>query len=355
MLKALSRLNANTNKQDEPEAATETKQNDSAAKKDDKSIAKKEKKKKEKEPVDETERNKRTAFVGNLSVDVLKNPQMDRQFKKLFKKFGSIESVRYRSIAFAELKPKKISYLQKKLHDARDSLNAYVVFKTEADALAAASLNGTVFLEKHLRVDVAGNKAEVSRKKAVFIGNLPFDINDEDVWRHFGEAGQVTNVRLIRDSTTNIGKGFGYVQFQERKMVLPALKLDGSTLAGREIRVTKCQDKDADTLPVLLAAARRSATSKRFKGKGKVISKVTSKMTSKATSKAMSKVTSKATSKAMSKAASKVTSKTTSKMTSKTTSKMTSKTTSKATSKATSKVMSKTHKITKKPAAKSKK
>ena len=50
--------------------------------------------------------------------------------------------------------------------------------------------------------------------KAIFVGNLDFGVEDEALWAHFGECGPISDVRLIRDSSSGIGKGFGYVNFQ---------------------------------------------------------------------------------------------------------------------------------------------
>ena len=51
-------------------------------------------------------------------------------------------------------------------------------------------------------------------KRSVFVGNLPFDVQDEDLYTHFARCGDIEFVRVVRDKKTNIGKGFGYVQFK---------------------------------------------------------------------------------------------------------------------------------------------
>ena len=37
---------------------------------------------------------------------------------------------------------------------------------------------------------------------------------EDELWGHFSECGKVADVRLVRDSQTGMGKGFGYVRFQ---------------------------------------------------------------------------------------------------------------------------------------------
>jgi nucleolar protein 12 len=48
-------------------------------------------------------------------------------------------------------------------------------------------------------------------KKAVFLGNLNFKTQEEDIMKLFSKCWEGENVRLVRDATTGIGKGFGYV------------------------------------------------------------------------------------------------------------------------------------------------
>jgi RNA recognition motif-containing protein len=74
----------------------------------------------------------------------------------------------------------------------------------------------------------------------VFIGNLPLSISEETIWEFFGSCGQVINVRIVRDKTTNLGKGFGYVTFADKSTIELALQLAGTDCGGRPIRINKC-------------------------------------------------------------------------------------------------------------------
>lgn len=66
------------------------------------------------------------------------------------------------------------------------------------------------------------------------------NINDEVVWKAFEGCGSITNVRIIRDKATNLGKGFGYVTFAEKASVEMAVLMAGTDCGGRPIRVQKC-------------------------------------------------------------------------------------------------------------------
>jgi nucleolar protein 12 len=51
---------------------------------------------------------------------------------------------------------------------------------------------------------------------SIFIGNLPWVCQEEDLRAHFEDCGKILNVRIIRDKETLIGKGFAYIQFSNK-------------------------------------------------------------------------------------------------------------------------------------------
>jgi len=157
----------------------------------------------------------RTIFLSNLPIKVLHSKPLLRSLKSLLQQFGPLSSLRFRSIAFSAATPRRVSFIHKAFHPERDSANAYAVYKTpESVGTAVEALNGSVWEGKHLRVDSVGTPGVKDHKRCVFVGNLPFDVQDEDVWSTFERCGEIEFVRIVRDKKTNIGKGFGYVQFK---------------------------------------------------------------------------------------------------------------------------------------------
>ena len=105
----------------------------------------------------------KTIFISNLPVKVLTSKPHLRLLKTLFSSHGRIESIRFRSIAFSELGPRKVAFITKKLHPERDTLNAYIVYSSEESVSAAMqALNGYVWEGKHLRVDSVAKPAVIS-------------------------------------------------------------------------------------------------------------------------------------------------------------------------------------------------
>lgn len=162
----------------------------------------------------ELEKSSRTVFLGNVPTCVISSKTDYKTFKSFFKTAGKITSVRFRSIAFSEQIPRKAAFVNFKLHEKAKSVNAYIVYADAAAARAACKLNGEVVLGHHIRVDSVAHPAPHEPKSCVFVGNLDFEANEESLWKHFGTCGKVESVRIVRDPKNNVGKGFGYVQFE---------------------------------------------------------------------------------------------------------------------------------------------
>ncbi|XP_063185087.1 RNA-binding protein 34 [Chroicocephalus ridibundus] len=184
--------------------------------------------------------DRRTVFVGNLPVSCTV-----QALKSLFKEYGQIKSIRFRSLVPAEdTLSKKLAAIKHKVHPNAKFVNAYVVFKKECDAIKALKENGTEFASGfHIRVDIASKTSSHDNKRSIFLGNLSYDISDDAVREHFSVCGGVVAVRIVRDGKTGLGKGFGYVLFENTDAVHLALKLNDSVLVGRKIRVKRCGEK----------------------------------------------------------------------------------------------------------------
>uniref|UniRef100_A0A8C6DHS5 RNA-binding protein 34 n=1 Tax=Moschus moschiferus TaxID=68415 RepID=A0A8C6DHS5_MOSMO len=185
-------------------------------------------------------KNERTVFVGNLPVTCNK-----KKLKSFFKEYGQIESVRFRSLIPAEgILSKKLAAIKRKIHPDQKNINAYVVFKDESAAAKALERNGTQFAEGfRVRVDLA-TETSSRDKRSVFVGNLPYKVEESAVEKHFLACGNVVAVRIVRDQVTGVGRGFGYVLFENTDAVHLALKLNNSELMGRKLRVMHSVHKE---------------------------------------------------------------------------------------------------------------
>lgn len=79
----------------------------------------------------------------------------------------------------------------------------------------------------------------------IFVGNLPFDITEQQIKDKFAECGEVSNVRMLTDKITGRFRGIAFVSFVNDDDARNALdNLNGVDLGGRPMRIEK--DKGID-------------------------------------------------------------------------------------------------------------
>ncbi|TRY83873.1 hypothetical protein DNTS_030098, partial [Danionella cerebrum] len=186
---------------------------------------------------------KRTVFVGNLPSSCSK-----KNLLSLFKSAGPIESIRFRSVIREDpTMSRKVAAIQRKVHPKQQNINAYIVFKEEESAGSALKLNGEeIQTGFYIRVDRVSQNDKHDHKRSIFVGNLPYDIQELPLRDHFEQCGNIEAVRLVRDRDSGMGKGFGYILFESSDSVMLALKLNGSTLMQRKIRVKRSTKKEKE-------------------------------------------------------------------------------------------------------------
>lgn len=189
---------------------------------------------------EEEDKTKRTVFVGNLPPSFTKKGLL-----KLFREKGAVESTRFRSVVREDPSDSlRVATIQRKVHPMKQSLNAYVVFKDQDGASSALDRNGLEVEKGYIiRVDRVTENVH-DHKRSVFVGNLAFDMKEASLREHFASCGSVEGVRLVRDKSSGLGKGFGYVLFQSADSVQLALNLDGSTLERRNVRIKRSVKKN---------------------------------------------------------------------------------------------------------------
>ena len=79
--------------------------------------------------------------------------------------------------------------------------------------------------------------------KKLYVGNLPFTTNEEELREVFERHGTVSSVNVITDRETGRPRGFAFVEMDEASAADDAMRaLDGSDLGGRNLRVNEAQD-----------------------------------------------------------------------------------------------------------------
>ena len=78
----------------------------------------------------------------------------------------------------------------------------------------------------------------------IFVGSLPFSIEEVDLRESFEAYGAVDSVKIITDKFTGRSKGFGFVEMANDAEAQKAIdELNGGTIEGRKIVVNKSEPK----------------------------------------------------------------------------------------------------------------
>ena len=136
--------------------------------------------------------------------------------------------------------------------DGRSSGTAIIDFGSDEDAAAAIELNGNDFHGRWLSIRYKNDRPILtprapSQKEegcvTVFIGNLPWDVDEGTIRETFGECGEINMVRFSTDRETGEFKGYGHVEFCETEATDKAVKLAGTEIMGRAVRVDFANDR----------------------------------------------------------------------------------------------------------------
>jgi RNA recognition motif-containing protein len=80
---------------------------------------------------------------------------------------------------------------------------------------------------------------------SIYIGNLSYEVTEEDVNSVFAEYGTVKRVQLPTDRETGRMRGFGFVEMSSDAEEEAAIEaLDGAEWMGRDLKVNKAKPRE---------------------------------------------------------------------------------------------------------------
>jgi len=80
---------------------------------------------------------------------------------------------------------------------------------------------------------------------SLYIGNLSYDVTQEDLSAVFAEYGSVKRVQLPTDRETGRMRGFGFVEMDTDAEEAAAIEaLDGAEWMGRTLKVNKAKPRE---------------------------------------------------------------------------------------------------------------
>lgn len=81
-------------------------------------------------------------------------------------------------------------------------------------------------------------------KNKLFVGSLPWSINNDSLKELFAQYGEITEAVVITDRNTGRSKGFGFVTFAKEEDAQKALEMNGKDVEGRAIVVNIARPRE---------------------------------------------------------------------------------------------------------------
>jgi len=79
----------------------------------------------------------------------------------------------------------------------------------------------------------------------IYVGNLSFRTDDEELRETFAEFGDVASAKVVIDRETDRSRGFGFVEMDNADEATAAIEaLDGAEVSGRNLRVNEAKPRE---------------------------------------------------------------------------------------------------------------
>jgi RNA recognition motif-containing protein len=79
----------------------------------------------------------------------------------------------------------------------------------------------------------------------IYVGNLSFDVSEENLRQTFAAFGQVSTATIVKDKYSGQPRGFGFVEMPDRNEAQAAIQnLNGKELLGRQMNVNEAHPRN---------------------------------------------------------------------------------------------------------------
>lgn len=81
--------------------------------------------------------------------------------------------------------------------------------------------------------------------KKLYVGNLAYEVTEEDIRKMFADLGSIESVALITDRDTGRSKGFAFVEMENDEEAAAAIEqLNGKDFEGRTLNVSEARPRE---------------------------------------------------------------------------------------------------------------
>jgi RNA recognition motif-containing protein len=86
--------------------------------------------------------------------------------------------------------------------------------------------------------------------RKLYVGNLSFDVADEELEAAFSEFGEIVSATVVRDRISGRSRGFGFVEYTDEESAEKAkAELNGKEIKGRAIRIDDAREQRREQRP----------------------------------------------------------------------------------------------------------
>ena len=74
--------------------------------------------------------------------------------------------------------------------------------------------------------------------KKLYVGNVSFDMSDDELKEAFSEFGEIVSATIVTDRVSGRSRGFGFVEFTDEPSAQAAKEaMNGKSVMGRMLKV----------------------------------------------------------------------------------------------------------------------
>ncbi len=78
----------------------------------------------------------------------------------------------------------------------------------------------------------------------IYVGNLSYEVTEEELKHAFGSFGDVESVKIIKDKYTDRSKGFGFIEMPNHEEAQSAIEsMNDAEFKGRKLLVNKARPR----------------------------------------------------------------------------------------------------------------
>jgi len=79
----------------------------------------------------------------------------------------------------------------------------------------------------------------------IYVGNLSYQMSEDELRNAFGAFGEVSSVKILMDRETGRSRGFGFVEMPNQSEAETAIaKLNGTDVGGRALRINEARPRE---------------------------------------------------------------------------------------------------------------